>query len=64
MSPEERQLLSELFARVGQAASTPRDAEAEAMIRDELARIRAAESIVGRPLPGKVHKAGIKSLRA
>lgn len=38
MSPEERQLLSELFARVGQAASTPRDAEAEAMIRDELAR--------------------------
>jgi hydroxymethylglutaryl-CoA lyase len=25
---------------------------------------RAAESIVGRPLPGKVHKAGIKSLRA
>lgn len=38
MSPEERQLLNELFARVGQAASTPRDAEAEAMIRDELAR--------------------------
>ena len=38
MSPEERQLLSELFARVGQAASTPRDAEAEALIRDELAR--------------------------
>lgn len=25
---------------------------------------RAAESIVGRPLPGKVHKAGLKSLRA
>ncbi|MBX3186691.1 MAG: hydroxymethylglutaryl-CoA lyase [Labilithrix sp.] len=25
---------------------------------------RAAESIVGRPLPGKVHKAGIRSLRA
>ena len=38
MSPEERQLLNELFARVGQAASTPRDAEAEALIRDELAR--------------------------
>ncbi len=38
MSPEERQLLNELFARVGQAASTPRDPEAEAMIRDELAR--------------------------
>jgi hypothetical protein len=38
MSPEERQLLNELFARIGQAASTPRDAEAEAMIRDELAR--------------------------
>lgn len=38
MSPEERQLLTELFARVGQAASTPRDAEAEALIRDELAR--------------------------
>jgi hydroxymethylglutaryl-CoA lyase len=34
----------------------------------DLARLveaaRAAESIVGRPLPGKVHKAGIKSLRA
>lgn len=38
MSPEERQLLNELFTRVGQAASTPRDAEAEALIRDELAR--------------------------
>ncbi|SOC84843.1 hypothetical protein SAMN05421890_3334 [Ensifer adhaerens] len=38
MSPEERQLLNELFARVGQAASTPRDPEAEALIRDELAR--------------------------
>lgn len=38
MSPEERQLLNELFVRVGQAASTPRDAEAEALIRDELAR--------------------------
>ncbi|MCW5836432.1 MAG: hydroxymethylglutaryl-CoA lyase, partial [Labilithrix sp.] len=25
---------------------------------------RAAESIVGRPLPGKVHRAGIRSLRA
>ncbi|MET3611832.1 hypothetical protein ABID16_000137 [Rhizobium aquaticum] len=38
MSPEERQLLNELFARVGQAASTPRDPDAETMIRDELAR--------------------------
>lgn len=38
MSPEERQLLTELFARIGQAATTPRDADAEAMIRDELAR--------------------------
>jgi uncharacterized protein len=38
MSPEERQLLNELFGRIGQAASTPRDAEAEALIRDELAR--------------------------
>jgi len=38
MSPEERQLLNELFARVGQASSTPRDAEAEALIRDEVAR--------------------------
>jgi hydroxymethylglutaryl-CoA lyase len=25
---------------------------------------RAAESIVGRPLPGKVHQAGVRSLRA
>ena len=25
---------------------------------------KAAESIVGRPLPGKVHRAGIRSLRA
>lgn len=38
MSPEERQLLNELFARISQAESTPRDAEAEAMIRDALAR--------------------------
>jgi len=34
MSPEERQLLTGLFDRIRGAASTPRDAEAEALIQD------------------------------
>jgi len=36
MSPEERQLLTQLFDRVRQASSTPRDREAESLIEGEL----------------------------
>ncbi|MBF2715318.1 DUF2076 domain-containing protein [Agrobacterium vitis] len=36
MSPEERQLLTQLFDRVRQASATPRDREAESLIEGEL----------------------------
>src|ERR1700710_1026914 len=36
MSPEERQLLSSLFDRIRSAASTPRDADAEAFISQSI----------------------------
>lgn len=35
MSPEERQLLTDLFGRIRSAANTPRDQEAEALIQNE-----------------------------
>lgn len=42
MSPEERQLLNALFDRVGTAAATQRDAEAEQLIADAVRREPAA----------------------
>ncbi|MCM2291172.1 DUF2076 domain-containing protein [Allorhizobium sp. BGMRC 0089] len=38
MSPEERQLLTQLFDRLGQASNAPRDREAEELIADEMRR--------------------------
>jgi uncharacterized protein len=38
MSPEERQLLTQLFDRLAQASSNPRDSEAESLIAAELQR--------------------------
>jgi uncharacterized protein len=38
MSPEERQLLTQLFDRLAQAGSNPRDSEAESLITAELQR--------------------------
>lgn len=42
MSPEERQLLSALFARVESAANTPRDAEAEDLIAEAVRQVPQA----------------------
>jgi uncharacterized protein len=42
MSPEERQLLSALFARVQNASNTPRDPEAESLIADALRQLPQA----------------------
>lgn len=39
MSPEERQLLSGLFERIGNSANTPRDGEAETYILEEIRRL-------------------------
>ena len=38
MTPQERQLISELFQRLAQLENTPRDPDAEAMIREGLRR--------------------------
>src|ERR1700748_1447562 len=42
MTPEERNLISGLFDRLGQASSQPKDPEADQLIRSKLAEIPAA----------------------
>jgi hypothetical protein len=42
MTPEEQNLISSLFDRLGQASNQPKDAEADQLIRRKLAEIPAA----------------------
>ena len=46
MTPEERQLLSDLFGRVNSAGSAPRDAEAEAFINDAVRSVPFAPYVL------------------
>ena len=42
MTPEERNLITSLFDRLGQASNQPKDAEADQLIRSKVAEIPAA----------------------
>ncbi|MBV9673558.1 MAG: DUF2076 family protein, partial [Verrucomicrobia bacterium] len=37
MTPEERQLITDLFDRIGQASNQPKDGEADQLIRGKIA---------------------------
>ena len=48
MSPEERQLITGLFDRINQAATAPREPEAEALIAEGLKRAPHAPYVMAK----------------